>query len=239
MANGIYAAASGIAAQQTRIDAITNDLANSDTPGYKSERIGFEDLLYGSEGGVPVGSGAMAVDFGPSTSEGTVGASTNPLSVAINGPGFFQFRRPDGTVGLSRDGDLQLDVGGSLVASSGEQLVPPVKVPAGTQPSDVAISSDGTVTVRSNVVGKLQIVNVGAPTGLRPIGSSMFAVTASSGRATSVKSPNLEQGQTEDSNVNVDEAMSDLLDAQQNYTLLSHAINTQDQLLQIANQLRS
>ena len=239
MANGIYAAAAGIAAQQTRIDAITNDLANSDTPGYKSERIGFEDLLYGSEGGVPVGSGSTAIDLGPSTTAGPIDASDNPLSVAISGSGYLQFRRSTGGIGLSRDGDLEIDATGSLVASTGEQLVPPVKVPIGTDPSDVAIGSDGTVSVRGRTMGKIQVVDVGVPTALQPVGSNMLAVTAASGRATPVKNPGLEQGQTEGSNVNVDEAMTDLLDAQQNYTLLSHAISTQDQLLQIANQLRS
>ena len=104
MADGIYAAAAGMAAQQTRMDAIANDLANADTPGYKSERVAFKDLVYGREGNVAVGSGAAAIDAGRSTTQGTVSDSTDPLDLAIDGPGFFQIRRPDGTVGLTRDG---------------------------------------------------------------------------------------------------------------------------------------
>jgi flagellar basal-body rod protein FlgG len=238
MANGIYAAAAGMAAQQTRIDAIANDLANADTPGYKSERIGFVDLLYGSENGVAVGSGATTIDAGPEMTEGALGASDNPLSVAIDGPAFFQVQRPGGGVGLTRDGDFQLDSAGNLVTSTGSRLVPPITVPAGTAPKDVTISSNGTVTVVNKVVGKLNLVDVGSPSGLQPVGTSMYVTTAASGHATAAKGTTLVQAQLEQSNVSVPEAMSDLLDAQQNYTILSHAISTQDQLLEIANQLR-
>ena len=239
MSNGIYAAAAGMAAQQIRMNSISTDLANADTNGYKSEEIGFQDLLYGSEDGVATGSGAAAIDVGPSMTEGTLSASDNPLSVAINGPGFLQFRRADGTIGLSRDGNLQLDSQGNLIAATGERLVPPIRVPAGTMPTDVRIATDGTVTAAGKTVGKLQIVGVGAPSGLQPVESNMFAVTAASGRTVAVKIPQLEQGQIEGSNVDVNASMSDLLDAQQNYTILSHAISTQDQLLQIANQMRN
>jgi flagellar basal-body rod protein FlgG len=238
MANGIYAAAAGIAAQQTRINAISNDLANADTSGFKSERIGFADLLYGSEGGVAVGSGAMAIDAGPTTTQGTFGASSNPLSVAISGSGYIQVRRGDGTLALTRDGDLQLDASGGIVTSTGEQLNPPIKLPKGTQLGDVKIYANGTVSAGNQTVGKIQLVDVGAPAGLQSVGSSLFVANVASGPATPATSTTLVQNQLEQSNVNVAASMTELLDAQQNYTMLSHAIQTQDQLLQIANQLR-
>jgi flagellar basal-body rod protein FlgG len=239
MSNGIYAAAAGIAAQQTRINAISNDLANADTSGFKSERIGFADLLYGSEGGVAVGNGAMAIDAGPTMTEGTLSPSTNPLSVAISGPGFFQVRRGDGSAALTRDGDFQLDSSGTIVTSTGEKLNPPITVPKGTQPSAITIYADGTVSVANKPIGKIQLLDVGAPAGLQSVGSSLFVATTASGPATAATDTKLQQNQLEQSNVNVADSMTQLLDAQQNYTLLSHAIQTQDQLLQIANQLRA
>src|SRR5262249_25423663 len=155
-ANGIYAAASGLLAQQDRIDAISNDIANVDTPGYKSERVGFRDLLYGSQDGMSVGSGTSTVDAGTSDAQGVLAASQNPLAVAINGPGYFQVRRADGTNALTRDGDFQIDSAGALVTSNGERLVPPLTFPKGTQPQDVTISADGTVTTASNkTIGKI------------------------------------------------------------------------------------
>jgi flagellar basal-body rod protein FlgG len=244
MANGIYAAASGLAAQQDRIDAISNDLANAGTTGYRSERVGFEDLLYGSEAGVPVGAGARTLDAGRSGVQGTFAASSNPLALAIDGPGYFQVKRPDGTTALTRDGNLQIDASGSLVASNGEQLVPPIKLPAGTQPADVTIAADGTVTVANGTAGtpttagKIALVDVPSENGLLALGANDFATTTASGAAAPATGAKLVQGQLEGSDVDVASAMTSLLDAQQSYSLISHAIQTQDQLLQIANELR-
>jgi len=238
MANGIYAAAAGLAAQQTRIDAIANDLANSDTTGYKTERVGFEDLLYGAEGGTAVGSGSAAIDLGPAMQEGSLEASDNPIAVAINGPGFIQARASDGSTTLTRNGDLQIDASGLLVTSDGSQLVPPIKLPAGTTAADLTIGPNGAVSAHGKAVGQITIVNVAAPSGLQAAGSSSYVTTTASGGATPSTGSTLEQGKLEGSNVDVAQAMSSLLDAQQNYSLLSHAITTQDQLLQMANQMR-
>ena len=238
MANGIYAAAAGLAAQQDRIDALSNDLANVGTTGYKSERVGFRDLLYGTERGQPVGAGASTVDAGRSSTQGALVVSTNPLSLAIVGPGYIQVRRADGTTALTRDGDLQIDSAGSLVSSSGEQLVPPIKLPAKTAATDVAIGPDGTVSVAGKTVGKIAVVDVPAPSGLVALGSNDFAATTASGTTAAATGSKLVQGQLEQSNVDVATAMTDLVDAQQAYSLLSHAISTQDQMLAMANGLR-
>jgi flagellar basal-body rod protein FlgG len=238
MADGIYAAASGMVAQQTRIDAIANDLANADTPGYKSQRVAFKDLVYGSEGGVAVGSGAAAVDAGRSSAEGGLQSTGNPLSIAITGPGFFQIRRVDGSTGLTRDGSFQLDAAGRLVTSSGQNLVPPITVPKGIQPDQVSIAQDGTVTAGGRAIGKVQVVNVPAPGALLAVGDSTYTVTAASGNATPLQGAKLESGMLEGSDVDTASAMTELLDAQQSYSLASRAIQTQDQLLQIANDLK-
>lgn len=238
MANGIYAAAAGMAAQQTRIDAIANDLANSDTTGYKTQQVGFADVLYGSEGGIAVGGGSEAINLGPGMKQGPLAASDNPLAVAINGSGFIQTRSSDGSTTLTRNGDLQLDAAGSLVTSDGNQLVPPIKVPAGTTPTNITISANGTVSAHGKTIGQIQLVSVTAPSGLQSAGASSYVTTAASGGATPATGSTLEQGSLEGSNVDTAQAMSSLLDAQNNYSLLSHAISTQDQLLQMANQMR-
>jgi flagellar basal-body rod protein FlgG len=240
MADGIYAAAAGMAAQQTRMDAIANDLANADTPGYKSERVAFKDLVYSAEGVVNVGSGAVALDAGRSTQQGVLNDSTDPLSLAIDGPGFFQIRRADGTVGLTRDGSLQLDSAGSLVTSQGERLVPPITLPTGTQPADVSIGTDGSVTAAGRIVGRIALVNVPSPGGLLAVGNSTYVATAASGAATPLAgaTSKIRQSELEASNVDTAQAMTDLLDAQQGYSLASRAIQTQDQILQIANDIK-
>src|SRR6185437_11568955 len=101
MPNGIYSAAAGMAAQQSRLDAIANDLANANTVGYKAERIGFRDLLYGTDLGVDVGSGSAALNIGRSQAQGTLEPSDDPLALAIDGPGYFQVKRADGTNALT------------------------------------------------------------------------------------------------------------------------------------------
>jgi flagellar basal-body rod protein FlgG len=239
MANGIYAAAAGMAAQQVRLDAIANDLANSGTFGYKSERVGFRDLLYGSEQGVAVGSGSAAVDLGRSDVQGSLGDAGNPLSLAISGPGFYQIKRTDGSTALTRNGAFQLDAQGRLVTANGEQLVPPIRVPAGTQPHDVTVASDGVVSVHGKAAGTIRLVTVPAPDQLESVGNSSFAVTRSSGAARPVTGGSkVMQAQQEESNVDIASTMTDMLDTQQTYTLVSRALQTQDQLAQIANGLK-
>jgi flagellar basal-body rod protein FlgG len=230
MPNGIYSAAAGMVAQQSRLDAIANDLANVGTTGYKSERFGFRDLLDGA--------GSAYVDLGRTQEQGTLQPSENPLSVAIDGPGYFQVRRADGSVALTRNGNFQLDARGSIVAETGEQLVPPIAVPAGTQPKDVTIAQDGTVTVGNRQLGKLALVAVPSPGGLQSVGSSMLVATQASGAAVPSAAARLRQNQLEASDVDVATAMTELLDAQNGFQLASRAINTQDHLLDIANQLK-
>ena len=219
-------------------NAIANDLANVDTTGYKSQQIGFADLLSTTEDGIPVGGGAAAIDLGPSLTQGSLAASDNPLAIAINGPGFLEVGNGGGAAALTRDGDLQIDASNSLVTSTGQQMVPPIKLPADTKPTDVSIASDGSVSVKGKKLGQLRLVDVAAPSGLQPVGSSTYVATTASGPATPVSGSTIEQGQLEQSNVNVAATMTSMLNTQNNYSMLSRVLTTQDQLLQMANQLR-
>ena len=235
----MYAAAAGMAAQQVRIDMISNSLANSGTFGYKAERIGFRDLLYGSENGVAVGSGAAAVDAGRSSAQGALGDSSDPLALAIEGPGYFRIKRADGSPALTRNGSFQLDSKGLLVTASGEQLIPPIRVPRGTQPEDITVGTDGKVLLKGKTIGTIGLFTVPAPSELLAVGNSSFTVSTGSGAAVAApRTSKLLQSQVEQSNVDIAATMTDMLDAQNTYTMVSRALTTQDQLAQIANQLK-
>ncbi len=243
MLQGLYAAASGMEAQQTQFDAISNDLANLNTPGYQSTEVGFQDLLYsggGSSSGstVATGTGAASSIVGRSETEGALQTTGNPLDVAISGPGFLQVRRPDGTVGLTRNGSLQLDAQGQLTDQEGNPLVPAITLPKGLNASQMQIAPNGTVTAGGRPLGRLAVVDVPAPTQLQPDGGSLFSVTAGSGAARPAPGSTLKQGALEASNVDVAQAMSDMVNAERTYQMSSEAIKYQDQMLQIADQLR-
>lgn len=243
MLQGLYAAASGMEAQQTEFNAISNDLANLNTPGYQQTEVGFQDLLYsggGSATGSPVatGTGAASSIVGRSQTEGALQTTGNPLDVAISGPGFFQVRRPDGSTGLTRNGALQVDAQGQLTNQQGDPLVPPIQLPKGMDPGRMQIAANGTVTAGGRTLGRIAVVDVPAPSQLQPDGGSLFSVTAGSGATRPVAGSVLKQGALEGSNVDAAQAMTSMIDAQRDYQMSSQAIQYQDQMLQIADQLR-
>jgi flagellar basal-body rod protein FlgG len=238
MLNGLYSAASGMLAQQTRMDMLANDLANLNTTGYKQARIGFRDLLYNSEQGMPVGAGSAVVDAGRNEAEGALQQTGDPLSLAINGPGFFQVRRSDGSIALTRSGDFTTDASGDVVTSSGARLVPTLHIPAGTDLDKVSIAPDGTVTSGQTTIGKITVVDVTNTAGLQALGDNMFAPTSNSGSPQAIAGSQLEQGYLETSNVDLSQTMVALIDAQRSYEMDSRAIQNQDQMMQVANQIR-
>lgn len=239
MPEGIYAAAAGMAAQSARLDAIANDIANVNTDGYQALRTGFRDLVYDKELGVSIGAGSAAVDLGRSSQQGPLRQVDNPLALAIQGPGYFQARRADGTTALTRNGDFQLDGNGEIVTADGSRLVPPIVLPKGTHESDVSISADGVVRVGKAQVGAIQLVDVPAPAGLQSTGDGLFSPTQASGAVAAAKGATLSQGSLEGSNVDITSVMVDMTDSQRAYSLASRVIQMQDQLLQIANQIRA
>ncbi|HWD76880.1 MAG TPA: flagellar hook-basal body protein [Solirubrobacteraceae bacterium] len=243
MLQGLYAAASGMEAQQNQFDAISNDLANLNTPGYQAAQVGFQDLLYSGAGSasgttIATGTGAASSIVGRSQAQGALQSTGNPLDVAINGPGYLQVRRSDGTVGLTRNGSLQVDAQGQITDQSGDPLVPPVTVPKGVNTTDLRIAANGTVTTGTRTLGRIAIVDVPAPSQLQPDGTSLFSVTAGSGATRPATGSTLQQGALEGSNVDMGQAMSDMIGAERNYQMSSQAINYQDQMLQIADQIK-
>src|SRR3954454_18951440 len=137
MLEGLYTAAAGMAAQQQRMDALSNDVANTNTAGYKRVRIGFRALVYQADGpsGVRTGSGAAAVDLGRNNSQGSFQKTDEPFDVAIQGDGYLQVRRSNtGQIALTRNGQLQVDGSGQLTTSEGDLLVPPIQLPRNIDP---------------------------------------------------------------------------------------------------------
>ena len=244
MLQGLYSAASGMEAQQTQINAISNDLSNADTPGYESVNVGFEDLL-SSSGGVSSGStvatgaGAQASIVGRDTTEGAITNTRRPLDLGIQGDAFLQVRLPNGQTGLTRDGALQTDNKGQLTDANGNPLSPAITIPPGTAPANVQISQNGSVTLGNKSLGKIGLVAVPAPGQLLANGDSTFTVTAASGAMKPATGAAIHQGYLEGSNVDMAQEMSTMMTTQENYAMDSQAVQYQSQMLQIANQLKS
>ena len=241
MLEGLYSAAAGMAAQQQRIDTVANDLATVNTNGYKRSRVAFRDLLYvrDASGRVQSGAGTAATTIGRGFAAGVMRETGNPLDLAIEDGGFLQVRRADGTTALTRDGSLKLDPRGRLTNQQGDLVQPAITVPAGTKESDVKVAADGTVTVANRPLGRIQLMSVRSPQALQPVGDNLFRPTAASGAATVLAGGRVVQGSVEASNVDVADSMTEMMDAQRSFQLASKAVQMQDQLLQIANGVKS
>lgn len=242
MLEGLQSAAAGLMAQQRRLDAISNDIANASTTGYKRLRVGFRDLVYQSAGngagaGVSTGNGAAAVTVGRSLVAGSLRQTDRALDVAIEGPGFLQVRRADGSLALTRDGSLQVAADGRLRTSTGELLDPPVTIPTGVG-EDVTIGADGQVTGGGRALGRIAVVTVPAPDGLQAVGDNLFVPTPASGGPRPAAGASVQQGVLEASNVDLGDAMVDMMDAQRSFQLASKAISMQDEAWGIANGVR-
>ncbi len=241
MLEGLYSAAAGMAAQQEQLDAIANDLANESSTGYQAERVGFKDLLYnavdvaGSE--TDLGAGASAQVIGRSQLQGTIKETGDPLDLAIEGQGYFQVKLANGTVGLTRDGAFGLDANGALVGPEGSQLEPPIKLPPGTPASQVKIAPDGTVTAGKRTIGQIKLMTVASPDRLLGESNGVLTPTAASG-APQAASGHVRQGALEGSNVNMAKEMAAMVSTQRAFQMSSTAIQTESQMMSIANQLR-
>jgi len=260
MMRALWIAKSGMEAQQTQLDHITNNLANVSTNGYKRSQALFEDLMYQNmrQAGAPeteqtnlptglqVGLGVRTAATGRVFTQGNLAKSENSLDVAITGKGFFQIQRADGTTAFSRDGSFKVDANGQIVTNAGDTVLPGLSVPANAQ--SVSIGNDGTVSVllpgnpTPQGIGQLQLANFINPNGLDPLGGNLYAETASSG-APQVGAPGtnnlgtVKQGYTESSNVNVVEELVQMIQTQRAYELNSKAVQTSDQMLQRLSQI--
>ncbi len=260
MIRSLWVAKTGLEAQQTNVDVISNNLANVSTNGFKRQRPVFEDLLYqtlrqpGAQStqqtqvpsGLQQGTGVRPVATARIFTTGNLQNTGNPLDLAVNGNGFFQVTLPDGSVSYTRDGSFQLDNQGQMVTSSGYPLQPTITIPPNSL--SITIGSDGTVSVLAagatapTQVGQIQLANFINPAGLQARGENLFLETAASGTAqTNVPGTNglgaLNQGFVETSNVNVTEELVNLITAQRAFEINSRSIQTSDQMLQKLTQL--
>lgn len=235
MLEGLYAAAAGMAAQQRASEALANDIANLETPGYKTVRVQFRDLLYSREpSGASSGAGAAAELAGRSWDQGTLYDTGRPLDLAIEGGGFFEVRRANGASALTRNGAFGLDSRGRLTTADGELLVPGVTVPRGADVTQLTIGADGTATVGQTVVGRIRLVDVPARDRLLSVGSGRFEPTAASGALRPASSARVRHGQLEASNA----SPLELVGGQRTFQFLSRVVQAQDEMLATANKLR-
>jgi flagellar basal-body rod protein FlgG len=260
MIKSLWISKTGLDAQQTQLDVISNNLANVGTTGFKRARVAFEELLYqnmrqaGANSsqqtqlptGLQTGTGVRPTATPRMFTQGNLQSTGNQYDVAINGNGFFQVQMPDGTTAYSRDGSFQVDSNGQLVTSNGFSVQPAITVPPNA--TAVTIGRDGTVT--ANVPGQVQPQNIGTlqlasftnPAGLESKGQNLFVETQASGTA-SANTPGtnglglLQQGYLETSNVNVVEELVSMIQTQRAYEINSKAIQTSDQMLQRLSQL--
>jgi flagellar basal-body rod protein FlgG len=260
MMRSLWISKTGMEAQQTQLDTISNNLANVSTNGYKRTQAVFEDLMYQNlrqagapsteqtqlPAGLQVGLGARAVASSRLFTQGNLQQSSNPLDLAVLGNGFFEVQLPDGTTGYTRDGAFQLSATGQLVTNSGYAVNPGITVPANA--TQITIGSDGTVSASipgqaaPQVVGQLTLASFVNPAGLEAKGQNLYAETAASG-APQGGTPGqgglgqLRQGFVETSNVNVVEELVAMIQTQRAYEMNSKAIQTCDQMLAKLGQL--
>ncbi len=260
MMRALYTSATGMIAQQFHMDVVSNNLANVNTVGFKKSRADFQDLLYqtlrpagatvadGAQVPAPlaVGLGVRPVSTATLFSEGSFQQTGNPLDVAIEGDGFFKVQTPSGAA-YTRDGAFKIDGQGSVVNSDGYKLQPDIRIPDGAQ--QISVGKDGTITAvvggsaEPTVIGQLQLVRFTNPAGLSHAGGNTYVPTAASGTPAegapgSEGFGQLAQGTLEMSNVQVVEEMVNMITAQRAYEVNSKAIQTADEMLGTANNLR-
>jgi flagellar basal-body rod protein FlgG len=261
MIRALYSAASGMTAQQMNVDNIANNLANSNTNGFKERRTQFKDLLYQSfvQPGAAAGASTLVpsgLQIGLGTRpaaneiiflEGSFQETDNPLDMVVQGKGFFQVRQPDGTTAFTRAGNFQLDKDGIVVTSDGNPIEPQITIPA--QAQSITIATDGTVTFTlpgqsaSQTAGQIQLANFANPAGLNSIGNNLFNQTDASGQPV-VGNPGgqegmgtLMQGYVEGSNVNVVEEFINMIVSQRTYEANSKVVKAADEMYQQVNNL--
>jgi flagellar basal-body rod protein FlgG len=261
MLRSLYTAATGMEAQQTKLDIIANNLANSSTTGFKRARADFEDLLSetirsateptAQGGGRPeplqVGLGVRTATTTRSFDQGDMTATQNPLDLAIEGQGFFRIQRANGDFAYTRAGNFRVDATGRMVTQTGEIVQPGLTVPHDA--TSVTIRGDGTVLVQvpgrtdPTELGTLQLAMFTNPGGLEAIGNNLYGATPASGDPVLAKpgeqgSGTVSQGYLENANVQAVQEMVNMITTQRAYEMNSKVIQTGDQMLQRLTQLR-
>ncbi|KAA9009974.1 flagellar basal-body rod protein FlgG [Histidinibacterium aquaticum] len=255
-------ATTGMLAQQTNVDVISNNIANANTTGFKSSRAAFQDLIYQNvvrEGaqtsdqgtvrptGVDIGLGVQTVGTVRLNTQGGLIATGNDLDMAIDGRGYFTVNLPDGSEGYTRDGSFRMNAEGQLVTLQGHEVGPGIVIPENTVKVEVNESGVVMAFVENDPepveLGQLTLTSFMNESGLRPIGNNTFLETEASGEPVPAVpgDPGLgiiRQGHLEGSNVNIIQQITDLISAQRAYEMNSKAIETADQMMNTANQVR-
>lgn len=258
MNGALWTAKTGLDAQQTRMQVISNNLANSNTTGFKRDRAVFQDLLYqtvrqpGAQSsqntqlpsGLSTGTGVRVVSTEKLFSQGNLSTTEDPLDLAIQGRGFFEVVTPDGTPAYTRDGSFQIDSQGQMVTATGYTLQPGITIPENA--TGFTVGQDGTVSVTlpgngaPTQLGAISVVDFINPAGLQAKGGNLFQETAASGAPLQGTAGvggigSLIQGAVETSNVNIVEELVSMIETQRAYEISSKAISTTDGMLQYIN----
>ena len=260
MIRALSNAATGMRAQETNIDVLSNNLANVNTSGYKRARAEFADLLYsrqrvaGGNGGTgsplpvgeEVGNGVRTVATYKSFTDGEVKETSNPLDLSIEGKGFFQVLLADGNTAYTRAGSFKTNANGELVNADGYAMSPGVSIPADSTSISISEAGNVSVTMGNDTtqvdVGQIQIATFANPAGMTSMGRNLYGATTASGQPI-VATPGedgagrLMQGYLEMSNVRVVSEMIDLISAQRAYEINSKVIKAADEMLGQATRL--
>lgn len=254
----MWVAKTGLDAQQTRLNVISNNLANVNTTGFKRDRAVFEDLLYQNvrqaggqtaaatqaPTGLMLGTGTRILATEKNHAQGNMINTQNALDIAIAGEGLFQITQADGTIAYTRDGSFKISNIGQIVNSNGQPLLPAIAIPANA--SSITIGEDGVVSAElfagggAQQLGQIQIARFVNAAGLQPLGGNLYKQTLASG-APEVLNPGtqsagkVKQGMLEASNVNVVEEMVNMIETQRAYEINSKAISAVDGMLKFIN----
>ncbi len=258
MIRALYTAATGMKAQQLFLDNVSNNLANINTTGFKRSQVNFQDLLYekkfiaGSESaqgfeipsGIQMGGGVRPISTSKVFTQGNQQTTNRTMDLAIQGNGFFQISRPDGTIAYTRDGAFELNSKGEIVTTEGLPLTPSITI---QDAKEISIGTDGTVFIKGSDntlqnVGQIMLANFPNPAGLDSLGRNMYAETVASG-APVVSVPGeqgtgeIYQGALENSNVETVTELVNLITAQRAYEINSRAIKASDEMLSTINNM--
>jgi flagellar basal-body rod protein FlgG len=255
-------AASGMRAYQTKIDNIANNLANTNTTGFKKVRENFEDLVYQNVAGrgrgegaaaanpMQIGSGVRLAGLSRDTSVGAGMATNNPFDLMIDSDGYFIVETASGEELYTRDGHFQADADGNLTTSAGHRLAPGIQVPDGTveftvgpEGNAVAMVVNSSGATEARELGQIELARFGNASGLSAMGGNYFRATEASGEA--VKGApgedglgRIQGGMLEGSNVDVAEELVGMITAQRSYELSSKVIQAADEMMSTAVNLR-
>ncbi|MDO5621234.1 MAG: flagellar basal-body rod protein FlgG [Paracoccus sp. (in: a-proteobacteria)] len=255
-------AATGMSAQQTRVEVISNNLANMSTTGYNARRAEFADLAYQQAGrpgaitatdgtvvpaGVQIGLGVRPTAVTISVAQGALTATQGDLDIAINGYGYFEVQTPSGISAYTRDGSFKRTADGLIVTSDGYPLQPEITIPGDAR--SIAINAAGEVyayfqdQVEPELLGEITLTNFVNEKGLEAIGSNLFLQTAASGEPMTALPGTeglgtLRQGYLEESAVDPVREITELIKAQRGYEMNAKVITAADQMLGATVQVR-